>query len=395
MRIQKVEAFPISLPRDFQTATGTAGLPAQLKSGTGAYKWSNTVAAVYSERLETTLVRVTTSEGLIGWGEAQAPVAPRVSAAIVEDILAGVLTGEQFDGTPLGIEALWNLMFRAMRVRGQTGGFMLDAISGVDLALWDLAGKIQGLPVAALIRNSSGAPPLAPAYLSGLSGESIQDKCRFAKSHYEAGFRLVKVFFDKSPAELLELLDALSAALGPEARFAVDALWRLEWPASRGFIEQLAARNIHWLEAPFMPDDWDAHRQLARTMPELPLALGESYRTRQEMSWFLDEGLVRFVQPDLGRSGITESLKISRAGVQLAPHVSIALGPQIAAAVHLSSALSGSTVCEFNPTVFESSNRLLREPLVMEGACYQVPTAPGLGIEFADTVNPPGSVIPS
>ena len=131
-----------------------------------------------------------------------------------------------------------------------------------------------------------------------------------------------------------------------------------------------------------MPDDWAAHRELARALPELPLALGESYRTRREMSWFLDEGLVRFVQPDLGRSGITESLEISRAGVSVVPHVSIALGPQIAAAVHLSAALMNAPICEFNPAVFDTGNRLLCDPMVMNGSEYRLPDGPGLGIDF-------------
>jgi D-galactarolactone cycloisomerase len=117
---------------------------------------------------------------------------------------------------------------------------------------------------------------------------------------------------------------------------------------------------------------------LHTAVPELPLALGESYRTRREMSWFLQEGLVRFVQPDLGRSGITESLRIADAGVTVVPHVSIALGPQIAAAIHLCSALPNAPLCEFNPAVFETANRFLRNPVVMQNACYALPPS----IEF-------------
>ena len=380
MRISRLEAFPVSLPRDFQRATGTAGLPAKLQGGAGAYQWSSTVAAVYSQRLETTLVRVTTDDGRTGWGEAQAPVAPRVSAAIVNDLLSCVVVGESFDGAPAEISALWRRMFQSMRVRGQTGGFMLDAISGVDIALWDLAGKMHGLPVANLIRPS--APGVVPAYLSGLSGDTLDDRVRFAKGHFDAGFRLFKIFFDKSPQELLQLLDALRAHLGPEAQFAVDALWRFEWPSGAADIEALAQRDIYWLEAPFMPDDQESHYELARALPGLPLALGESYRTRREMSWFLDQGLVRFVQPDLGRSGITESLKIAEAGVTVVPHVSIALGPQIAAAIHLCAALTNAPFCEFNPTVFETGNRLLRAPLNFADAHYRVPPRPGLGVDF-------------
>jgi D-galactarolactone cycloisomerase len=116
-------------------------------------------------------------------------------------------------------------------------------------------------------------------------------------------------------------------------------------------------------------------------LPELPLALGESYRTRREMSWFLDEGLVQFVQPDLGRSGITETLRIANAGIATVPHVSVAMGPQIAAAIHVAAAVS--PICEFNPTVLTMANRHSETPLVRSGAAYVVPTAAGLGVRPA------------
>ena len=377
MKISRIEAFPISLARDREAATGTAGSPTQLVAGSHALRWSSTVATVYSERFETTLVRVTLADGRTGWGEAQAPVAPRVAAAIVDDILAPVLAEEEFDGSRANIEHLWARMFQSMRVRGQTGGFMLDAISGVDIALWDLAGQWKGRPVAALLGAKAAS---VPAYLSGLAGATLDDRIAFARGYFDQGFRTFKIFYDASAESLLATLDGLRQELGGQARLAVDALWRLEWPTSRGLIEALAQRDILWLEAPFMPDDTAAHEALVAAMPTVPHALGESYRTRREMSWFLERGLVKFVQPDLGRSGITETLRIAQAGVTVVPHVSVALGPQIAAAIHTAAAVS--PLCEFNPAVFEMCNRFLTPPLAIHGAFYQVSTTPGLGLEI-------------
>jgi D-galactarolactone cycloisomerase len=378
-RIARIEALPVSIERDLGKATGTAGSPSKLLAGEGKYKWSSTVAAVYSERIETTLVRVTTDDGLIGWGEAQAPVAPRVSAAIVDDILASVLVGETLEGTRESIEHLWDLMFRTMRVRGQNSGFMMDAISGVDIALWDLAGQMAGVPVAQLIAGDK-ARTSVPAYLSGLSGPTLEARIKFAREHFDKGFREFKVFFDSTEESLLKTLDGLREELGDDARLAVDALWRLSWPESHEFIEHM--KSLLWLEAPFLPDESEPHRALAQAMPNLPIALGESYRTRREMSWFLD--MVTYLQPDLGRSGITESLRLAEAGIPIVPHVSIALGPQIAAAIHLTAALSSTQapLCEYNPQVFEASNRFLREPLRMNGREYEVPQTPGLGVSL-------------
>ncbi len=367
-RIERVEAIPVSVARDREAARGTAGSPTELGARAGKYQWSKTVATVYSDRLETTLVKVTLDNGLIGWGESQAPVAPRVSAVIIEDILAGVLTGEAFDGSRQRVEELWDRMYQTMRVRGQTGGFMLDAISGIDLALWDLAGKLAGLPVCQLIAGDRAASRV-PAYLSGLAGD---DRVAFAKQHFDAGFRVYKIFFDAGHDALLQLLDDLRAALGPEARLAVDALWRLYWPADRDFIDQLAKRKLEWLEAPFMPD-------LDHPPLPLPLALGESYRTLRELQPLL--AVTSILQPDLGRSGITETLRWAELGKPIIPHVSIAMGPQIAAALHVCAALPNAPLCEYNPTVFTFANQHLRQPLVMSGAEYLMPEGPGLGID--------------
>ncbi|MBY0373798.1 MAG: mandelate racemase/muconate lactonizing enzyme family protein [Bryobacteraceae bacterium] len=371
MRIARIEAFPVRLARDRSAAQGTAGSPTALESGERPYRWSTTVPTVYSDRFETTLVRVTLTNGLVGWGESQAPVAPRVPAVIIEDLLGPLLAGEAFDGSRGAIEHLWEQMFQSMRVRGQTGGFMMDAIAGIDLALWDLAGKIQGQPVARLIR--ADAPVLVPAYLSGLAGP---DPVEFARGYCAQGFRLAKLFFDRSEAELLEVIDRLRDEL-PELGFAVDCLWRLRWPESREFLDELARRNPRWVEAPFQPDDREAHEAV---FARYPIALGESYRTRAEMGWFAPR--VQVLQPDLGRAGITETLRMAEFGVPIVPHVSIAMGPQIAAAIHVSAAL-GARYCEFNPAVLAMANRFSDPSIAMETAAYRVPEAPGLGLEIS------------
>jgi galactonate dehydratase len=369
MKIQQVEAFPIRLPRDLMAATGTAGSPTQLGAPAGAYRWSDTVRALYSEFIETTLVRVTLEDGRIGWGEAQAPVAPRVAAVIVEDLLAAVLTGLDFDGSPEEIGRLYSLMAQSMRVRGQTGGFMLDAVAGVDIALWDLAGQMAGVPVAELIRP--GARREVAAYWSGLSGDRVAQ----AQAAYADGFRLFKVFYDAGAAELVELLAKLRRELPDDAGIAVDLLWRLEDPADP-LLEALAPFGLKWIECPFPPDVTAPHHHL-----KIPLALGESYRSVAEVAPLA--GSAEFLQPDLGRCGITGTLRIAAAyGLPVVPHVSIAMGPQIAAAIHTAAALENCPYCEYNPNVLRVANRFLAEPLTVENARYQAPGLPGLGIRL-------------
>jgi D-galactarolactone cycloisomerase len=265
-------------------------------------------------------------------------------------------------------------------VRGQTGGFMLDAISGIDIALWDLAGKVRGVPVAKLLSESPESE--VQAYLSGVS--SLES----AAERSSQGFRIFKLFYESSEAELISTFDALQEHVGADARIAVDALWRLDTTTAVELGRQLDERNALWLEAPLLPEDPIAHGELARGI-KTPIALGESYRTTYEMAPFFREKAIRFAQPDLGRTGITEARRIAvqaeEHGANVVPHVSIALAPQIAAAIHFAAATPACSLLEFNPNVLAIANRYVDEPLEMRGAKYIVPELPGLGVDINET----------
>ncbi len=381
MKIACVEAIPVRLPRDREQAVGTAGSPTPLRRGTARYRWSTTVRALYPVDFETALIKITMDSGLVGWGEAQAPLAPEVACAIVDLLLAPQLQDLEFTGAAADIEEIWQRLYETMRVRGQTGGFMLDAISGVDLALWDLAGKILHQPVCRLL-SGNRAKKSVEAYLSGLPGDAVAR----ALGHQAEGFRTFKLFLDAGPADLFSALDALQAACAPGSRFAVDALWRLTPEDAPTFGAELDCRGALWLEAPLPLESPEEHAALARSI-RTPLALGESYRTHYELAPFFRQRAMGFVQPDLGRTGITEGRRIAAAaadeGIEVVPHVSIAMGPQIAAAIHFAAATENCSLLEFNPAVFRMANRFLAYPLEMRGACYQVPDRPGLGADIA------------
>jgi galactonate dehydratase len=370
MKIRKIEAIPFHAERNATQATGTAGSPARLQAAESPYRWAEHYPVLYSTRFETALVRVELDSGLVGWGEAQAPLAPEVACEIINRLLSAALADTDFEGTQEAIERLWWRMYSAMRVRGQTGGFMLDAIAGVDLALWDLAGKIAGQPVSALLHATRFE---MPAYLSGLPGGTVEG----ARPWLDQGFDIVKLFHDSTEEKLFANLSKF------ECRVAVDALWRLTPDTALAFAAKLAERNALWLEAPLAPESAQEHATLARAIAT-PLAIGESYRTVFELTPFFDSKAMQFVQPDLGRTGITEGLRIARAaaalGLTVVPHVSIALGPQIAAAIHFAAAVPNCPLLEFNPNVVETANRYLVEPLRMSGSNYIVPTRPGLGV---------------
>jgi len=371
MRITSLTAIPVRLPRDFANAQGTAGSPTTL-IGEGHYRWSTAYPVLYSVNFETALIRIELADGTVGWGEAQAPLAPEVACTIVEHLLRPAVIGEEFDGTAAGIAALWDRMYATMRVRGQTGGFMMDAISGVDIALWDLAGKLAGKPVCELL---SDAPKrFIAAYLSGTSGLTAGERAAFAARYADEGLSLVKLYYETEWADLLAIADALPAGM----RFAVDALWHLPPREAIAMGRTLDARNARWLECPLYPEDIEGHVDLAAAVTT-PIAIGESYRTLHELRPFM--GIAKVLQPDLGRCGITGSRRIAAAFAgEVVPHLSIAMGPQIAAALHFAAATENCDLCEFNPNVLDTANRFLAEPLVLAGGQYKISALPGLGI---------------
>lgn len=382
-RIVELETFSIRLPRDQANIRGTAGSPTALAQSPFDYRWSSTNGALYSIRFEAALVKVTLESGLAGWGEAQAPLAPDVACLIVDQLLRPAIAGEPFRATPDGIAELRERMYATMRVRGQTGGFMLDAMAAVDLALWDIAGKAAKRPVRNLM------PPITsrqhvPAYLSGLSGNTNEERVDQAQDAWERGFRIFKIFHDRTTEELLDLLDLLRDRLGPDAQLAVDALWRLDESTALPFGREMDKRRVLWLECPFPPEDMAAHADLA-TAIRTPLALGESYRSRHELAPLLNGGSVGWIQPDLGRFGLTEALALAESAdpaLRFVPHVSIAMGPQIAAALHFASMVPQAGPAEYNPSVLDVANRFLTRRIELDGHRYVVPSAPGLGIEI-------------
>jgi galactonate dehydratase len=377
-RISRVAARAIRIPRDIVESEGTAGAPGRLGELAGPrYRWAAAYRTLYSDHLETVIVSVETESGLAGWGEAQAPVAPEITRSVIDSLLGPLLIGAD----ALAPEAAWARMYSAMRVRGHTGSFLLDAMAGIDLALWDICGRAYGQPIFRLL----GGPchDEIPCYVSGLAGASIDRRVEEARHHVEHGARAFKLFLSATEAECLAELDALRTAFGTDVELYVDALWRLDVGRALRFAGELAARGVAWLEAPLVPEDVAGHARLAHRSA-VPIALGESYRTRFELRPFFERQAVSVLQPDVGRSGITETRKLAALAdtfhVPLAPHVSLGLGPQLAAGLHVAAATSNLARLEYNPRVHDIANRFLLAPLLGNVDAMTPPTGPGLGV---------------
>jgi D-galactarolactone cycloisomerase len=378
MKITKVKAYAIKIPRDLAAARGTAGSPAPLSAGASDYRFAATYQTLYSTEIETALVKVETDAGITGWGEAQAPLAPEVVCTIIDTLLAPQLIGAD----PRAHERLWARMYAGMRVRGHTGSFLLDAIGGIDTALWDIRGKALGVRVCDLL----GGPfeLHLPAYISGLAGADDAARIAQAVEYQGRGFNSFKLFMDGAPEALLRLHDGLRERLGPQAKLMIDALWRFEQAAAVRFGRALDARQATWFEAPLKPEDVAGHARLAASV-ETAIALGECWRTRWELRPFFEAGAVEVFQPDIGRTGITEGMKLAALAelynVPVAFHVSIGLGVQIAAALHVAASIPNLMFVECNPQVWQVAESLLKTPLPLSAGTVGIPAGAGLGVE--------------
>lgn len=379
MKLARIDTFAVRAARDATSGRGGAGSPAKLQSDRGRYALAETYGTVYSRDIETLIVKLTTADGVVGWGEAQAPVAPEVVQEIIQVLVAPILLAQETT-SPVGAR---EMLYDAMRVRGHFGGFYIDAISAIDIALWDLQAKAAGKPLHRLL----GGPVKAalPVYVSGLTGANQQEQLASLERYLEQGAHAFKIFMAQEPAECLALVREIRRR--SPVKLFVDALWRFNLKSALRFAGELAEYDVGWLEAPLAPEDVAAHQALAQTSP-IPIAIGESYRTRFEIAPFLEARALHVLQPDIGRCGVTEGNYLANlAGsfhVTMAPHISIGLGPQIAAAIHCAASWSNLDYVECNPQVYAIAERFQSEALGFSPSSVQVSEKPGLGIQMKE-----------
>jgi L-alanine-DL-glutamate epimerase-like enolase superfamily enzyme len=333
--------------------------------------------SLYSARFETMLVSITAEDGTTGWGEALAPVGPEIPATIVRTLLAPVLTGA-------GATAVRPLAARLrdlMRERGHLAGHQADALAAVDIALWDLCGRLTGRRVADLLGGAFRET--VPTYVSGLPAQGDEERVALAREWMARGARRIKLHLGygvKADAETFRRVGGVH----PELRVAVDAHWAYTVGDALRLGRVLDRGGALFLEAPLVPEDVDGHRELARRLAT-PVAVGETLRNRYEFRDWLRSRALALAQPDVARTGITEAMAIAElAGafhVPVAPHHSVGLGVSMAAGIHLAAAIEHAPFFEFQPSTMPVAERILRAPLGGGPVAFAVPEGPGLGID--------------
>lgn len=375
MKIVKIEAFPLKIKKQHVYLGDTSSLSTPYD-----YYLRPKYRCPYSKNMETLLVKITTESGICGWGEALAPVIPEAAGTIVEKLFAPFLIGRE----ATDIDVIWNMLYDTMRDRGYFTGFMVDAISAVDVALWDALGKYYHKPIYKLLGGAYRRK--IPAYISGLPVGTTKEKVELALDWKEKGFKAVKLHIGFGMKEDIEIMSALRNAAGEDFGLMIDAHWNYTVADATKLGRAMEELNVDFLECPLNPEDLDGHAYLARTL-DIPVALGESDRTHHQYKEHLIRQTCDILQPDVGRTGITELMRIAKLAdtfnKPVAPHLSVGQGPCIAATLHCCAAMYNFYgMQEFQPTILPVANEFLEEPIVCENGQFCVPSGDGLGIKI-------------
>lgn len=375
MKITSISAYAIKSKVRYELA-GQAAAHGQLPGSD--YLRFAPYPQLYSQHSEALVVRVDTDEGITGWGECQAPVAPEVAQTIIARVIGPAVLGHD----PLATNVRFSDMFGTMRVRGQGVGYQIDAIAGVDTALWDIRGKAAGCSVSEMLGGRFH--DALPGYVTGLRGQTLPQRMEEARNWSEAGLG-VKACLGFGVREDSNEIEQLRAATGDTGRLMVDGVWRYTLPEAVRVGRAFERNGVEFLESPLVPEDVTGHARLCDTL-DIAIAIGEPLRTRfQFLPWFTSRALT-ICQPDVMRNGVSETIKIATLAesfnIPIAPHTGCLTVIGMAATWQTAASLPDLLIQEFQPVMLETFNPWLVQPLRVHDGCLEVPTGPGLGIEI-------------
>ena len=372
--VQSVQTVVATIPRD--TPYLGALRPGEEPNARGYFVRRGN-GTVYPTVDRSILVRVETRDGAVGWGETYGLVAPGAVIAIIEDLLTEFVVGRD----PWDVTAIHDQLYDLMRVRGYTGGFYLDALAAIDIALWDICGKLANQPVAKLLGGQRRQS--IPAYVSGLPRPTLAERVEFAADWQARNFNLFKFAGTVADDGVVAELAALREGLGDTAKIGADLHWMYAPADAIAIIRRMEPHNPWFAEAPCKPEDIDGQARIASAVG-VPMALGEEWRTVYDARPRLERRCAAFLQPEMGHTGVTQFMRIAQAAeahhCQVIPHATIGLGVFLAASLQASAAIGALPAHEFQHSVFERNHRFITGDMKCTDGFYVVPTGPGLGV---------------
>jgi L-alanine-DL-glutamate epimerase-like enolase superfamily enzyme len=327
-------------------------------------------------------VVVETDAGITGIGEGVGPE-PYIVERIVEEKYAPRLIGED----PLDIERHWASMLTDDIYKDQKGQGV-SAASGVDIALWDIAGKHRGEPVYRLLGGDAGGEGDLKAYASDLFWDDPAAMAERAAEYVDRGFTAVKTHLGRGVDADEKRVAALREAVG-DAELMVDMNCGYDRADALRAGRMLEEYDIYWYEEPLSPYDVEGLAELRRKL-DVPIATGENEYTKWGFQDLLSAGGVDYLMPDAMRcGGITEARKVSALaeafGAVFTPHC-FTTGVGLAATIHSLAASPAGEWLEFDTTDFALFEELFVSDLTVEDGRVALPDDPGLGVELDESV---------
>ncbi|MCD6407288.1 mandelate racemase/muconate lactonizing enzyme family protein [Candidatus Aerophobetes bacterium] len=377
MKITKVEAIPLSAP------IKKAIMDSRLR---------------YTKR-EALLVCVETDSGIYGIGESAIHGGGMRGVACEVEELGRWIEGEN----PLYIERIWEMLYQRSMQHGRRGVAIM-AISGIDIALWDILGKVANLPLYKLLgafRDKIPAYASAGFYAEGKDVKRLSEEMR---SYIDKGFKAVKMKVGRKPSPLLPdhrvcytsldedlaRVEAVRKAIGEDVVLMLDANNAWELKEAIQAINKFKAFNPYFIEEPLATDDVEASAILTQNI-DIPVAGYETAYTRFEFRRLIEKRAVDIVQPDVSwAGGITEARKIatiaSSYNMPCIPH-SFSSAVNLVATLHFLASIPNSRYIELDQNPNPLRENLLTEPIFIDSSGnLQVPDKPGLGIELNEDV---------
>ena len=282
------------------------------------------------------LVEVETDEGITGWGECFGP--GNIALAnkyIVEKVIQPLIKGDD----PLKKEYIWHKVYNLLRDSGQKG-MPIQALSGIDIALWDILAKKSNLPLYQLLGGKTNDKIPVYGYGMMLQKKTVQELCELFKNEAsqikEKNFKAMKMKIGMGPKEDLKLVSAVRDTIGSEFKLMVDANHAYNKNDAFYVGKGLDEMNIYWFEEPVAPEDYDGYKELKEKL-KTNIAGGEAEFTKYGWNQLLKNNCIDIAQPEVcGLGGITEYLKVSAlAQSNFIPIVNHVWGSAISVAVNL------------------------------------------------------------
>ena len=344
----------------------------------------------YAER-KICLVKVTTEDGLVGWGEGYGPA---------EVLSAGVKYLEQFviGANPLNNEVIWETLYRRTLDYARKG-ILMASVSAIDVAIWDLKGKMLGLPVHQLLggKMRDKIYPYATGMYFREEKNLTQSLADEAKAYADLGYQAVKMKVGMTIEDDIRNVRAVRAAIGDKVRLMIDANHAYNLREAIQLCKAIEDQNIAWFEEPISPEFYEQHAEL-RAATSIPISGGECEYLRYGFHQLLKHKAVDILQPDICASGgLTEAKRIatlaSTYGIEVVPH-SWGTYIAISAAVHFIANLESvpgrlimpDFTMEHDRTTNGIRDLVTFPSFEVKNGELVVPDTPGLGVEVNEEV---------